>query len=642
VSEQDRLDRLERRVASLEQLMRRLMAGGVPEAPPAVEEPSTTPPVPRAEAPVEPTPAPAPRPLREPLGASRSLPDPEPYVVRAGFDGEQWVGQRGLLAVGVIAVVLAAGYLLKLSFDRGWVSPMVRCLSGGATGVAVAIAGWFIDRRGYRTYGPALMGLGTAIIYTVIWAASVWYQFIPQTQAVLGMAAVSLLLAGMAWIVDRQWLGATAAVGVFLAPIAIGSVDPDPERLLAYLATMGSLLGWVAWKKEWRIAMFVVALSYFGVGAVASDLAWDPAVLTYGAVGGALGMAVGLWKGWWETRFFAFWGGWGIVALGAGSEVAPYVLLASVVLAWPVWDHALRSKSVWPAESDLGAGNILASVYFYLTPFFLAWAVDELGLAIIQQYPGAPSAIVALAYFAMGIQGDRRPFALVAVLGSWWAVSEQWQWRAPSAGVLGVLAVVYGTLARHTRRRDWDLYSILTLIVALVFHWTVGLDGRPDGTPAFLDAWALVLWGLLGVTVAFAATLRPPEADTALAGSVGLVWGLAGLELLGGVTWELTRLFAQRADAGIGSSLAAGLAVSAWWLVFAGAAVWLGFRLTQKPIRLAGLLVSGMAIVKVLFFDLSQLDALYRIGSVFLLGLVSLLVAWAYHRSARAEGAGEG
>ena len=114
-------------------------------------------------------------------------PEPEgPYVVRAGFDGEQWVGQRGLLAVGVIAVVLAAGYLLKLSFDRGWVSPMVRCLSGGATGIAIAIAGWVIDRRGYRTYGPALMGLGTAITYTVIWAASVWYQFIPQTQAVLG------------------------------------------------------------------------------------------------------------------------------------------------------------------------------------------------------------------------------------------------------------------------------------------------------------------------------------------------------------------------------------------------------------------------------------------------------------------------
>jgi hypothetical protein len=633
MSEQDRLDRLERRVASLEHLMRRMMAGGGPEGPAPVEEPPAAAPTPAAAAPSPLTDRP--RPTPEPLVASAPARPEEPYVVRARFDGEQWVGQRGLLAVGVVAVVLAAGYLLKLSFDRGWVSPMVRCLSGGATGIAIFAAGGLLDRRGYRTYGPALMGLGTAIIYTVIWAAAVWYHFIGQTPAVIGMAAVSLLLAGTAWIVDRQWLGATAAVGVFLAPIAVGSVDPDPERLLVYLAMMGSLLGWVAWSKEWRIAMFIVALSYFGVGAVASDLAWNPAVLAYGAIGGAAGMAVGLWKRWWETRFFAFWGGWGIIAMGASTPMAPWVLLASVALAWPVWDHALRADATWPFADESGERNFLPSIYFYLTPFGLAWAVDKLELAVIQQYPGATSAIVAASYLAVGVRGDRRPFALVAVLGSWLAVANQWNGIAPSAGVLGVLAVVYGTLARVTRRQDWDAHSLLTLGVGLLVQWTTGLDARPYDTPAFLDAWALVLWGLLVVTVAFASTFRAQEGNAFSVRAVALIWGVAGLELFAGVTHELMRHFDQRAIAGVGSSLAAGLAVSTWWLVYAGVAVWLGFRLRQKGVRVAGLVVSGMAVVKVLFVDLSQLDALYRIGSVFLLGLVSLAVAWAYHRSAR-------
>jgi uncharacterized membrane protein len=41
--------------------------------------------------------------------------------------------------------------------------------------------------------------------------------------------------------------------------------------------------------------------------------------------------------------------------------------------------------------------------------------------------------------------------------------------------------------------------------------------------------------------------------------------------------------------------------------------------------------------VKVLLFDLSSLDALYRVGSVFILGLVFLLLAYLYHRQGRSN-----
>ncbi len=78
--------------------------------------------------------------------------------------------------------------------------------------------------------------------------------------------------------------------------------------------------------------------------------------------------------------------------------------------------------------------------------------------------------------------------------------------------------------------------------------------------------------------------------------------------------------------------------MSAWWLVFAAALVALGFRRDLRPARLAGLGVAGLAIVKVVVFDLSSLDALYRVGSVFILGLVSLSVAYLYHRQARLSG----
>ena len=62
-----------------------------------------------------------------------------------------------------------------------------------------------------------------------------------------------------------------------------------------------------------------------------------------------------------------------------------------------------------------------------------------------------------------------------------------------------------------------------------------------------------------------------------------------------------------------------------------------GFRREIKPLRLAGLAVAGLAVVKVVFFDLSSLDALYRVGSVFFLGLVTLSLAYLYYRHDRSE-----
>ena len=83
------------------------------------------------------------------------------------------------------------------------------------------------------------------------------------------------------------------------------------------------------------------------------------------------------------------------------------------------------------------------------------------------------------------------------------------------------------------------------------------------------------------------------------------------------------------------AELAAGLAVSAWWMVFAAALVLVGFRRSLKQLRLAGLAVAGLAVAKVVIHDLSSLDALYRVGSVFLLGLVMLSLAYVYYRNDR-------
>ena len=134
MSTDERLDRLEQRMAVLETLVRQLAAGRARSAPPAgaIGHGGLA------------GPAPAATRRRRSTGAASALRRRARVVRRRHAAGspshstEQWIGQRVFLGVGVVALLMAAGYLLKLSFERGWISPIMRCIGG-------ALLAW--DRR---------------------------------------------------------------------------------------------------------------------------------------------------------------------------------------------------------------------------------------------------------------------------------------------------------------------------------------------------------------------------------------------------------------------------------------------------------------------------------------------------------------
>src|SRR5437867_4231995 len=143
----DALRRLERRVDVLEQMVRRLLTAGAPaeRITPAPEAPAVASPA-----------APIPRP-HEPRTYS-----PPPA---AAPDLEQWFGQRGLLIVGVLALLTAAGFFLKYAIDRGWIAPVVRSLFAVAAGIGLAVWGEARIRVGLGRYGAATSGAGGGVAY---------------------------------------------------------------------------------------------------------------------------------------------------------------------------------------------------------------------------------------------------------------------------------------------------------------------------------------------------------------------------------------------------------------------------------------------------------------------------------------------
>lgn len=704
-------------------------------APPA-EQRTVLPPTPRPVAP--PPPPPPPRP---------PTPAAAPPVVAASpkaplLSAEEWVGQRGILAAGVILVILAAGFFLKFAFDRGWVSPAMRCIGGVIMGATTSAVGWRLHPR-YRQYGAAIIGLGFGIVYLALWAASQVYALVPPGLDIASLTLVSLALTVVAYLLDEEALGAAAAIGALFAPIVMAR-GGSPDTLLLYLAMVGATLGAASVVKRWRWATLVVVLAMFGLGLVGAFNDATPWRVALFAMSGAAGIAAGLWARWPETRVLSFAGGWGLLAAAATGPFTWLVTIGGLVLAAPLWWHALRTSHIWPDHRGAVDGEehwfLDETLPFYLTPVLLGWAIANLAPAWFSAHPGIAPFIVAAGYLAMGYGQTRYPFALVgaaaaawATLAAWpfhqavyvllalsllWAGLDHWlrrndgRWYA--AGTLavamvpltatagtphGLAAVIVAAIAyfavgdrqpRHpfalvgaiaiawATLASWPSYQAVYVLLTLALLWA-GLEprlGRNDGRwyaagtlaaaivsliaagaargsgPAFVDGWAGSLWftTIVAGILANGAWMRLTGADKPKGAAYvdwaatrdqwatqmpAVLWTTAGVLLFAGVTGELSRFFSQSAMAPFEARLWSGLSISAWWATFAGALVGLGFRRNLRPVRIAGLIVAGITVTKVILVDLSTLDALYRVGSVFILGIVSLGVAFLYHRQAK-------
>jgi hypothetical protein len=265
--------------------------------------------------------------------------------------------QRGLLAVGVVFVVLAAGFLLKLSFDRGWISPLVRCTGGAVAGFGLGALGWRLHGRGVRVYGAALIGAGAAIVYLAVWAAAQLYALLPPYPALTALALVSVGLSAVALAINQQSLGASAVLGGLFAPMLVRAEPASMNLLLAYLASVGGGLGAVAAIRGggWPSASPSVHLRTPSAAA--------PRCLAPGFYSHAIAPArlvYGTDLRWAESRMVAFAGGWtcfaasGIAidrwptAVGAALPAVPVCWRAYRAPVWPtaLWEHPRRNRSL--------------------------------------------------------------------------------------------------------------------------------------------------------------------------------------------------------------------------------------------------------------------------------------------------------
>src|SRR6266702_1390638 len=335
--EREAIERLERRLEHLEAIVRKVLSRvDLTQADPG--------------SPAEPLvsswrPEPQTRPGAEPA------PDPpveQEADTRGVNDLEQWVGQRGLLVVGVVALVAAGGFFLKYAFDRGWISPWLRVVGAALAGIGLGVWGDRLIAQGLRRYGAGILAAGAGLVYLGIWAAGGPYALVGRQLGLALLTGVTVAVAVLAVRHRIEELAILATVGAYLAPIVLPDRAAQPALLLGYFE-FGMFLAW--------------------------GILGEPVGLWFVAAGGTAALVATAGPRWLEARAFGLAAAWLYLFLHQApvqsTGTRSLALAVAVALAGVVWwQHRAVTALHSPAISALPEG--VESVIFLASPLAFA------------------------------------------------------------------------------------------------------------------------------------------------------------------------------------------------------------------------------------------------------------------------------
>lgn len=286
-------------------------------APPAVEKPA-------------PPPIPPPR---------REFIPPAEHKPRPGVNLEQFMGAKLFAWVGGLALFLGVIFFVKLSIERGWISPELRTAIGFVIGTGLVGGGIVMQRRErYATLAHTLCATGIVVLYGVTFAAHALWRIPPLNQALVAFAMMTLITAAaflLAVRLNAQVVAVLGMLGGFLTPILCSTGRDNPLGLFSYIALLD-----------------------IGVLAVAKNKRWLH--LTALAAAGTIFMQAG-----WMTKFFHS----SQYAIGPATWVPVTVFLSFAALfslaAW--WSKQRDADDLFPAGSALAlCGSAMVAAFVFL------------------------------------------------------------------------------------------------------------------------------------------------------------------------------------------------------------------------------------------------------------------------------------
>jgi hypothetical protein len=183
----------------------------------------------------------------------------------AGVSMEYSIASTWLLRVGIVILVMAIGFFLKLSIDKGWMPPMGRVGLSILAGVAMLAGGMRMLGRKYHAFGQGLIGGGIATLYFSVFAAFHFYHLIPMIPAFALMIFITVCAGGMAIRFNSMLVAVLGILGGYGTPIMLSTGVVNFVGLFAYVLLLGCGVLGISYKKNWHLLTYLAFLCTYGL-----------------------------------------------------------------------------------------------------------------------------------------------------------------------------------------------------------------------------------------------------------------------------------------------------------------------------------------------------------------------------------------
>jgi uncharacterized membrane protein len=510
--------------------------------------------------------------------------------------GTKWIGR-----IGMIAILVGVGFLLKYSFDNRLIGETGRVLLGIITGISFLAAGeYFIRRRNLGLFGQILTGGGLSILYLSIYAAYAFYSLIPQVPALMTLIAITTTGITLSVRYSAIVIAVIGILGGFLTPVMLSTGENRPISLFSYILVLDLGILIVGYLRKWQL---LCALSLLMT------------IIMYAE---------------WHLNFYTF-----------EQQVLAFCTITIFFILYNIFIGFSNRDS---DEKDLlfGPSIISASALFYLLAFMAQnnnisdWclkffvpclAATEIIMANLVLVRSPFRREVIYSYAGCSI--------IISVIAILVIFDRQWQAVALAAEMV-VLYFIGLKLQRIAIR--FASYSVGLLVILKFFqeaqlhlgpfeHYIPIINAR------FLICALLIASFYLMLYQSSRNKVRLEISEKYVIAAVVMITQVLTVYLLSA---EAIDYFRQSYSAAslvqLDSRYARQLSLSLVWAFYASIIIGVGIALKIRMLRLMGMALIGITILKVFLLDLAELRTVYRIISFVVLGLILLGVSYFYNR----------
>lgn len=541
-------------------------------------------------------------PQPEPTPAVPS-PGPAPVATPSPFSAHQiesTIGRRWVGWVAISLILFATAFFLKYAFDNRWIGELGRVATGIIFGIAMCIAGLRYHHRGWRIFSQMMTAGGIVLLYLSSYAAFGYYHLVEQKSAFVYLAILIAEAAALALIYQAPAIAIMALIGGFLTPLLLHSDRDQYRSLFAYIVALD--IGALAVLKHWR---GLSSVAYFGTQLL-------------------------FWL-WYNERYHP------------QKRTAVLVFQTAVFVIFllaHLGRELIRRESATTEDAILLLVNpfiFFATAYYLISPTHHEWmGVFAIGMALL--YASAATILLK-----RSSKNRREILLVIAVALTFVTIAIPIQLRSnwiTLAWAVEGLAILWAALEIRSVRLRVHAFTLFALAFFKLILWDTPYGFRSKFIPVF-NRYFL---SSLAVIACFAGAVylyqrargkklvrsETPRLIMALVTAVAF-WFLISVETQ---TFFTGRALAERLSEDAAHQRWLGqMALSVVWAAYAGALAAAGFIRRAAPIRWASLVLFALTIIKAMLIDIAQLQQLYRIIVFFVLGVLLLLVAWAYHKA---------